>query len=384
MSYKPEWLDRAEELRTMANPKTNKPYTLSAILNVLQDEGFDAPSYDHLRKTLKKGGTTDSPSRFFMKARTIREICKKYELEPDKALELAEKPDDGLTLFSQRNDFNEPVYIWLPITQKDVEILPRKWDLKVADDEDPYMWAQFHEKVDEIRIVPLFDVHYGHSGHKHEKFLAYIRWIEETPGIYCVLGGDLMENALDDGRGYSYEQDKKPQRQVDDLIDYLAPIAHKIICITPGNHEDRTYKRTGIDPSVIIAKQLKIPYFSGPVIVDFLWKGYRWGAHIFHGRGNSQTKGGKHNAAARPVRFTENLQFYLSGHTHDPMANSETRLVRDALNCRLVEQTFWVLVAPSFLRWKGTYAYKAGYSPPGKGGVAMVLYPNGDYRADFV
>jgi len=325
----------------------------------------------------KDFGTT--LEKYLTRGRTEREIKQRFGDVMDRVV----APPKGLTLFKQRNEFNEEIFVWLPITSPEVNIIKRSWDLRIAEDGDPYMWAQFHDNTKEIRIVPLFDAHYGHVGHRHEKFLSYIRWIAETEGIYVILGGDDMENALDDGRGYSYDQEFHPEKQMTDMVKFLAPIAHRILCMTPGNHEQRTKNRSGIDPTMYIADMLNVPYFTGPIILDALWKGYRWGYHIFHGRGNSQTKGGKHNAAARPVRFTDNINFYISGHTHDPMVNTETRLVRDPVNCRLLEQSYWVIVAQSFLRWKGTYAYIAGYAPPGKGGVSTILYPNGEYKADF-
>ena len=49
--------------------------------------------------------------------------------------------------------------------------------------------------------------------------------------------------------------------------------------------------------------------------------------------------------------------------------------------CRLDYKQTWTVIAPSFLRWEGTYAYRAGYAPPGSGGVALHLYEDGKYRA---
>lgn len=41
----------------------------------------------------------------------------------------------------------------------------------------------------------------------------------------------------------------------------------------------------------------------------------------------------------------------------------------------------WTVACPSFMRWEQTYAYHAGWAPPGKGGVSLRLYPDGGYEA---
>jgi hypothetical protein len=89
------------------------------------------------------------------------------------------------------------------------------------------------------------------------------------------------------------------------------------------------------------------------------------------------------NMAGRAQKFTGFINFYLSGHTHDPMANSETCIVEDPVNCRLIFPQQWTVVAQSFLGWENTYAYQAGYCPPGKGGVTLELHDNGEYRAEL-
>jgi hypothetical protein len=109
--------------------------------------------------------------------------------------------------------------------------------------------------------------------------------------------------------------------------------------------------------------------------------GHKWKMYAFHGNTFSQTKGGKVNAAGKPRIFCDFINFFVSGHTHDPLVNPETCLVEDPVLCRLTYRTQWTVTAPSFMRWERTYAYEAGWPPPGKGGIALRLYANGDYNA---
>ena len=108
---------------------------------------------------------------------------------------------------------------------------------------------------------------------------------------------------------------------------------------------------------------------------------YKWTFYVFHGFGNSQTKGGKMNVASRPKGWTGLVHFFVSGHTHDCIAESETAIIEDPINCRLVYTKQWTVVAQAFLGWYDSYAYRAGYKPPAQGGVSMELLSDGGYRA---
>ena len=319
--------------------------------------------------------------KFLIKARTEKEIVSAFE----NGMELLKKNYDGLNLFTQRNQYNELVYILLPEPAKEIEILPRAYQFhrgtSDTGEDQPYLLIKLPDFKDKLVIAPLFDVHYGHSTHNFEKFMSYIRWIKETPNVYAILGGDMMENALDDGRGMSYDQSENPQTQLNRLTEILSTIAHKILVSVPGNHEQRTKKHTGIDVAQVLAERLKVPYFNGPVTMSILANTYKWTFYVFHGYGNSQTKGGKMNIASRPKNWTGLVHFFVSGHTHDCIAESETAIMEDPINCRIMLVKQWTVVASAFLGWYGSYAYEAGYKPPAQGGVSMELLANGGYRA---
>ena len=324
---------------------------------------------------------------FLLTARTRQEIESVFGSSSE---ELLQETYPGLNLFTQINDFGKTIYILLPEVDRDnIKIQPREWQFyhstsTEGDFVQPYQLVQLPDSLfqsGEVLVAPLYDVHFGHFACKREKLLSYLRWIEETPNVLAFIGGDLLENALDDGRGMSYSQDIPPDAQINEICKLLAPIAHKILFTLPGNHEHRTMKRAGIDPMKIVADTLDIPYFSGPVYCSILGMGYKWKVYAFHGSCSGQTKGGKLNAAGRPRIFTDGVQFFVSGHTHDPVIASETCITEDPANCRLVYKTQWTVVAPSFLRYERTYAYEAGWPPPGKGGVALRLFANGDYDA---
>jgi len=213
--------------------------------------------------------------------RTFRQLVRKFGEEVEEVL-TGGFNWSGYNLFKDINKNGEHSFILLPIPDKRPVPLERDWTyhISVAPDgtKQPYQMTQLPDSAfteggrygSRISIVPLFDVHFGNVGCRVDKFKKYLTWIEETPGMYVILGGDLMENALDDGRGMMYDQIIHPQSQLDTLTEMLAPIAHKCLMTMPGNHEWRTYKKSGIDPAKLLADRLDIPYHSGPVLLSIL------------------------------------------------------------------------------------------------------------------
>lgn len=322
---------------------------------------------------------------FLLTAKTREEIDATFGAAAE---ELLAESYQGLNLFQQIDNYGRPIYILLPeIDRGDIKVKPREWVYRQSQSQDgnfiqPYQLVQLPDSLfesGEVLIAPLYDVHFGHMACKREKLLSYLRWIEETPNVFTFIGGDLLENALETGKGMTFSQELSPDQQLNGICKLLAPIAHKVLFTLPGNHEHRTMKSAGIDPMKIVAGTLDIPYHSGPVYCSILGLGYKWKIYAMHGNTYSQTKGGKMNAAGKPRTFLDFVNFIVSGHTHDPLINSETCITENPALCRLDYKTQWTVVCPSFMFWENSYAYQAGYAPPGKGGVALRLFANGDY-----
>lgn len=326
--------------------------------------------------------------KFLAKGRTIVEISQKFSIPPEKITEIL-KSVDGFEVFRQRNDFNEIIFRLMKIP-KPIGIKPRLWSYRIQPDEQPYLWVQFPDNLPwgEIRLVPLFDTHYGSSGCDEKKFDEYISWVEKNDNVFAFMGGDMVENALADSPGTSiFHQIMRPKHQILGFEEKIRPIAHKILFGLPGGHEFRSMKKVDIDPLWIICRDLDIPYFSQPVFVNISWNSFVFNLYCQHGRTHSTTEGGRLNAAIKPTTFTEFIMFYIMGHVHDEDVNPIIRICRQRkfdvngklIEFRLVEKEQYIIIVPAFYKYWGTYGAENGYPPPASGAVACVLYANGNY-----
>ena len=316
-------------------------------------------------------------------ARTMNQIARKFKISESEALRLLKKPIKNYDLFEPRNKYHELTYCYVRRPPEELVLEKRIIATRYAEGKEDYLIIQIRDKTDELRIIPLCDAHYGNRCHRPDKFLRYIEYIRETDGVYAVLMGDMMEAKTETGKGHIYDQIVDPNAQLNDMTLMLSPIAHKILAMCPGNHERQIKQKSGIDICDVMAQRLKIPYFSGVGAFHILWKGHEFGFNIFHGKGSSQSIGGRVNAAISAKKWWEGIDFFLSGHTHKSVCMHDTKFVPDTMNARLIDRTYWILVAPSFMSYWGSYAQDSNYDPPSKGGVACVLYSDGGYKAEY-
>ncbi len=240
-----------------------------------------------------------------------------------------------------------------------------------------------------IEIFPFSDVHWGHERCDTGNHNLDVKEVERRPNRFSILNGDNMDNSLGDSAGGAAwsEQKVNPKVQREQLEVVYRRIAHKTLAATPGNHENRTTKKTLMNPLEEICKGLDIPYFKGPYNMEVIWRGYRWTFFIKHGTGNSNTPGGKINNAARDRSNNDFRNFFGSGHVHDQMVDKASRRVNQREFEGGALKRFWneqrkeyIIIFPSYLLYDGTYAEEAGYSPGSRNTVVLELYANGDYH----
>lgn len=169
------------------------------------------------------------------------------------------------------------------------------------------------DKREEVPIVFLGDVHYGHTNCNMDEFLKKIKWIEEN-NAYVILMGDLLEvcnpNHLPNTM---WHQEYNPMMQRNNMLTILADIKDRIIGLISGNHELRIFNQTGIDLSFEMAQELDTDYLKDGGYVRIKTKGPEYYFAVFHGSGGSLTPYHQLNKA---MAVWEDMDLMAIGHMH--------------------------------------------------------------------
>ena len=185
------------------------------------------------------------------------------------------------------------------------------------------------QDIKELEIHTFADEHIGDEHCDMPRLLERIEYVKNTPNAYCIMNGDILDNATKTSIGDCYTQEFNPMAQLQRAIELFSPIKDKILCVTHGNHENRTYKKEGINLSYLIAKQLGIEdKYSPTSALIFLRFGEMPQSH--HGRKVCYTiyalhgSGGGRKEGAKAIRLADmasiiDCDVYIHSHTHLPM-----------------------------------------------------------------
>lgn len=174
------------------------------------------------------------------------------------------------------------------------------------------------------------DLHLGDSNTDMKLVKDRLKVIEDTPNAYCILNGDIMNNATKTSISDIYSEKLTPMEQIQQTVELFEPIKDRILAITGGNHDGtRTYKKEGIDLMSLAAQQLGLQdrYSRGAALI-FLRFGDTgpkchnlpvcYVIYTLHGTGGGRKEGAK---AIRLADMAANVDsdIYIHSHTHLPM-----------------------------------------------------------------
>jgi predicted phosphodiesterase len=210
-----------------------------------------------------------------------------------------------------------------------------------------------------IDVVFIGDVHYGSPQFDERRFIAMLDYCNDKH-LYVFLMGDLIESATRHSVGAGvYEQENPAQSQHEQMVEWLRPLAKKglIIGTHQGNHEERTYKESGVNISKALARELDIPYLG-----DACWNEFRVGGEIYriyslHGRTGSKFDGTALLALERlSVPFYADL--VAMGHTHKCI--NSIVLTQRVRNGVVIEHKKHLLITGHYLKYDGGYGQTIG------------------------
>jgi predicted MPP superfamily phosphohydrolase len=183
------------------------------------------------------------------------------------------------------------------------------------------------EKLKSIELHTLADLHMGDKYCDFKTIQERIRHIKETDNAYCILNGDLMNNATKTSISDSYAEQLTPMQQIGQAVDILLPIKDKILSIQSGNHESRTYRKEGIDLTEVMAREMgladKFSSTSSLLFIRFGWNDLRkrkqwYTVYAIHGSGGGRKEGAKAIRLADMASIVD-ADIYIHSHTHLPM-----------------------------------------------------------------
>lgn len=183
--------------------------------------------------------------------------------------------------------------------------------------------------LESVELHVFADEHIGDEHSDVKRVIERIEYVKNTPNAYCILNGDIIDNATKTSVGDTYTQEFNPMEQLAKAVALFEPIKDKILCITHGNHENRTYKKEGINLSCLIANQLGLADRYTPtsalIFVRFGEGGhdsnYRkicYTIYTLHGSGGGRKEGAKAIRLADMASIID-ADIYIHSHTHLPM-----------------------------------------------------------------
>ena len=245
-------------------------------------------------------------------------------------------------------------------------------------------------ELDRIELHIFADEHLGDDYCDVKRLVERIEYVKNTPNAYCILNGDLIDNATKTSVGDTYTQTLNPMEQLEKAVELFEPLAKagKILCITHGNHENRAYKNEGVNLSAFIATQLGLQNRYTPTsAILFLRFGntshqgngrkIRYTIYTLHGSGGGRKEGSKANRLAEMASIID-ADIYIHSHTHLPMVMRVAYHRIDVVNSTvaLVDKLF---VNTAANLGYGGYGEAAEFKPASK--ETPVIYLDGKKKS---
>jgi len=188
--------------------------------------------------------------------------------------------------------------------------------------------------------------------------------------------GDLIDCGLKSSVGASmYQQDINPQKQMDEMIELLRPLAEAglIIGLHKGNHEARVEKDTGIDISKVMCNILNIKYLGSACWTLLRVGKQNYKLYTMHGSTGSRFIYTKLKAIT-DISHNFSADVIAMGHVHEKGdAIQEVQFLDLRTKTIQVKKKYLVLTG-HFLDYDNSYAQDKGYPIGKKGSVNAKFY----------
>ena len=213
---------------------------------------------------------------------------------------------------------------------------------------------RFPDRQD-ITLIPVADVHLGAKECMEEAFFDFLKMVKETPNLYLVLAGDLINNATRSSVSNVFEDRYRPSEQKKMMAKLLEPVKDRILCAIPGNHEARSGKDADDDPMYDIMCKMDIEdrYRENLAIVKIRMGNNKTHGEsnptyilaVCHGSGGGIYTGGAVNKNERFGYVFDGIDALITGHTHKPVVSTPSKIRINPRNNTAYISPFKVITA---------------------------------------
>jgi hypothetical protein len=148
------------------------------------------------------------------------------------------------------------------------------------------------------------------------------------------------------------------------LIQQLSPLADRIDCLMPGNHEARIRRATGDCPIRDVTDALDVPYVEAAALFTYKVGEQVYEVYMRHGTGMGQSL-----AQLAKSGFVIGADIYVTGHTHRQAVTADDYFCR--IGGKVGRRKRYFVSSGSFMGYE-RYAAERGY-PPSRIGTPRIL-----------
>ena len=229
-----------------------------------------------------------------------------------------------------------------------------------------------HQFPDDINIYPISDVHLGAVEHAQREWQDFLNRVKDED-TYLILAGDLLNNSVRSaGFANPFDEVLRPREAKIRMVEYLAPIKDKIICVVTGNHERRTYRDDDQDLTYDICAKLNIEHlYRENIAYMAISLGERpnepkpkqtYNFAVMHGNGGGIYTGAAVNRNDLFGNVIDGLDCLFAGHVHKGFITKPAKICIDARNRCVSMKHYVVISCVSWLNYGG-YAARAMLLP---------------------
>lgn len=243
--------------------------------------------------------------------------------------------------------------------------------------------------LDQIKIHVMADLHIGDKHCDIELIKDRIKNVKETSNAFLILNGDIINNATKTSVSDCYAEELTPMEQLERFCSLFDPVRDKILALTSGNHENRTYNKEGVDLTYLTAKQLGIQerYSKTSAILFVRFGELSNGVKETNGSGKirkvcytiytTHGSGGGRKEGAKVIRLADmasivDADIYIHSHTHLPVVMKQSFFRTDSKNSTVYPVNKLFVNTAAAMNYGG-YGEAFEYKPGSKDTPVIIL-----------